>query len=212
MNARLLAWARAVAARHRPGRPILWLFTDLRRLPDPRPAASRLPKGLAGVVLRHDGDPHRAALGRDLARICRARHLMLVVAGDVRLARSLRAGVHLRAGYWPAPLRAGRGMVTSSAHDAAELVRARRAGADLVFLSPAFVTASHPGARGLGPSRWTRLARGAGLAVAALGGIDAGSVRRLPARYCCAIGAIGALAQPDCVAGATVFRKCHPWL
>jgi thiamine-phosphate pyrophosphorylase len=195
MDPQLLSWAYAVAARQRRVRPILWLFTDSRRLPDPRPAAARLPKGLAGVVLRHDGDPQREALGRELARICRARRLALVVAGDVRLARSLRAGVHLRAGRWPGPLRAERGMVTSSAHNAVELVRARRAGAELVFLSPVFATASHPEARALGPLRWERLARCAGLAVAALGGIDAGSVRRLSARHCRAIGAIGALAR-----------------
>ncbi|HEY2616490.1 MAG TPA: hypothetical protein VGI78_04060, partial [Acetobacteraceae bacterium] len=94
MDPRLLSWAHAVAARQGGNRPVLWLFTDSRRLPDPRLAASRLPKGLAGIVLRHDGDPYRAALGHELARICRARRLILVVAGDVRLARSLRAGVH----------------------------------------------------------------------------------------------------------------------
>ena len=60
-----------------------------------------LPRGLAGVVLRHDGEPGRAALGRELAEICRSRRLALVVAGDVRLAAALGAGVHLRAGRWP---------------------------------------------------------------------------------------------------------------
>jgi thiamine-phosphate pyrophosphorylase len=195
MDARLLSWAHAAATRQPRTRPILWLFTDSLRLPDPRPAASRLPKGLAGIVLRHDGDPHRAALGRDLARICRARRLTLVVAGDVRLARSLHAGVHLRAGYWPGPLRVGRRMVTSSAHNATELARARRAGADLAFLSPVFATASHPEARALGPLRWARIARCAGVPVAALGGIDAGLLRRLPRPHCRAIGAIGALAR-----------------
>ena len=145
-------------------------------------------------MLRHDDDPSRSALGRDLARICRARRLVLVVAGDVRLACALRAGVHLRAGRWPAPLRPGRGMVTSSAHDPREMARARRSGAGLAFLSPAFATASHPAARGLGSLRWNRMAAGAGLVVAALGGIDGRAVRRLTRRYCCAIGAIGGLA------------------
>jgi thiamine-phosphate pyrophosphorylase len=194
MDPRLLSWAHAAASRCRSRQPVLWLFTDSRRLPDPRPAAARLPRGLAGIVLRHDDDPSRSALGRDLARICRARRLVLVVAGDVRLACALRAGVHLRAGRWPAPLRPGRGMVTSSAHDPREMARARRSGAGLAFLSPAFATASHPAARGLGSLRWNRMAAGAGLVVAALGGIDGRAVRRLTRRYCCAIGAIGGLA------------------
>ncbi len=145
MDSRLLRWA---YASRRPGSdlPRLWLFTDARRLPDPRPAVARLPRGLAGVVLRHDGEPGRAILGRDLARICRARRLTLVVAGDLRLAALLGAGVHLRAGRWPGILRRHRGVITSSAHDLADLRRARRAGATLAFLSPVFPTLSHPDA------------------------------------------------------------------
>jgi thiamine-phosphate pyrophosphorylase len=189
MDARLIAWARRV---RRNRLPPLWLFTDAQRLPDPRPAAARLPRGLAGIVLRHDGLPDRAALGRDLARICRARCLLLVVAADSRLAAALRAGVHLRAGRWPGPLRPP-GLITSSAHSRVELRRARRAGADLVFLSPAFPTASHPGARGLGPARWARLACGAGLPVAALGGVDASTFNSLPRRLCAGMGGITAL-------------------
>jgi thiamine-phosphate pyrophosphorylase len=103
-------------------------------------------------------------------------------------------GVHLRAGRWPGPLRSGR-LVTSSAHGEAELRRARRAGAAACFLSPAFATASHPGAPALGALRWTRLARQAavtGTVVLALGGIDAKSVRRLPLGPCAGAGAIGA--------------------
>jgi thiamine-phosphate pyrophosphorylase len=173
---------------------VLWLFTDATRLPDPRVAVAHLPKHLCGVVFRHDDQPHRAALGRDLARLCRARGLALVVAGDTRLAVALGAGIHLRGGRWPSPIRVRGRYITSSVHDHTELRRARRAGADLAFLSPAFATESHPGTAGLGPYRWANQARTARLAVAALGGIDGDSVRRLPARLCLAIGAIGALA------------------
>jgi thiamine-phosphate pyrophosphorylase len=173
--------------------PPLWLFTDSRRLPDPRAAVAKLPRGLAGVVFRHDDDPNRAALGRDLARICRARRLLLVVAGDVRLAAALRAGVHLRGGHWPAPFRT-RGFVTSSAHGFPDLRRAARTGASLAFLSPVFATASHPEVRTFGPARWSGLARHAPIAVAGLGGIDGRSIRRLPRTLCRAAGAIGALA------------------
>lgn len=208
MDAGLAAWARAAVAREatrEPSRrlPVLWLFTDRQRLPDPLAAVARLPRGRAGVVLRHDGDPGRAALGRALARVCRARRLVLVVAGDVRLAAALGAGVHLRGGRWPDGGRPGRirrgrpravRLLTSSAHTPAELRRARRAGADLAFLSPAFPTASHPGAPSLGAVRWAALARRAGLPVAALGGVAGGTVRRLPRGLCRAIGAIGGLA------------------
>lgn len=191
VDRRLLAWG----LQRRGPIPRLWLFTDEKRLTDPRASAAALPRGQAGVVFRHDGDPGRAALGRDLARICRARRLVLVVAGDARLAAQLRAGMHLRGGFRPGHVRL-RGFITSSAHSVAELRRAGHAGARLAFVSPAFATESHAGAPGLGALRWAALARQApaGLTVGALGGVDGGSIRRLPARICYSAGAIGALA------------------
>lgn len=195
MDERLVAWARAVKARQRlrTPLPVLWLFTDAARLPDPRGAVARLPAGLCGVVLRHDADPARAILARDLARLCRARRNQLVVAGDGALARAVGAGQHLRGGRrLLMTIRFG-ALVTSSAHGVADLRRAARAGATLAFLSPAFATASHPEAVALGPVRWSSRARQgpAGLGIAALGGIDGGTVRRLPAAR--GAGAIGAL-------------------
>ncbi len=191
----LIAWGRARhASRSARALPVLWLFTDTRRLPDPRPAARRLPAGLSGVVLRHDDHPDRLMIGLDLARICRQRRLALVVAGDSRLAARLGAGVHLRGGFHPGLPRVIRpgALVTSSAHDPAQLRRARLRGADLAFLSPAFPTLSHPGEPALGAARWMIMARQAGLPVAALGGIDGRTIRRL--RHCAGAAAIGALA------------------
>jgi thiamine-phosphate pyrophosphorylase len=175
----------------------LWLFTDARRFADPRPVAARLPRGLAGIVLRHDGEPGRAELGRALARICRERRLALVVAGDLRLAVALRAGWHLRGGRRPGAIaspKPARGqLVTSSAHNPADLRRAARAGAAIAFLAPVFPTASHPGARSLGVVQWSRLAHGVPLVVMALGGVDGRMAHRLPPRVARGAGAIEAL-------------------
>ncbi len=135
--------------------------------------------------------PRRPSLGRDLRRICRDRRLLLAVAGDWRLAAALGAGLHLRAGRRPTAPRSCPAL-TSSAHRRADIVAARRAGAALVFLSPVFATASHPGARTLGAARWNALAQRAGIAVGALGGVDGAGIRRLSGR-CRAAGAIGAL-------------------
>lgn len=192
-----MGWARAVKARRRFPFPSLWLFTDEARLADPLPAARRLPPGLGGVVFRHDGAPDRAGLGRALARICRARRLVLVVAGDARLAAALGAGLHLRRGRRPVARRRP-GLVTASAHDRSELVRAGRAGAELVFLGPAFATlshagGSHAGVRPLGAIRWNALAGRGRLPVAALGGIGGETIRRLP--RAAAAAAISALAR-----------------
>jgi len=201
MDMKLVAWGRAVKARTRARCPVLWLFTDAGRGADPVAAAARLPKGLCGVVFRHDGVANRAVLAARVARVCRARRLGMVVAGDARLAAALGVGIHLRGGRWPGvgrPARRIGGFMTSSAHTVPELRRARLARVDVAFLSPAFATASHPGAAALGPNRWAqRAARGAELrgktAIFGLGGMDGTTARRLPRRMCGGAGAIGAL-------------------
>lgn len=198
MDRRLLDWARAVKQRRRNGLPPLWYFTDVRRCPDSLPVVRCLPPCLAGVVFRHDGIAGRAELGAALARLCRARRIALVVAGDPALASRLRAGLHLRDGRRPgrgAWLRARSALLTSSAHDARGVRRAVEAGAELIFISPAFPTASHPGAGALGPVRWARLAAAARGRAAALGGLDGGTIGRLRGTSCKAIGAVGALSR-----------------
>ena len=173
---------------------MLWLFTDAARLPDPRAAVARLPRGLCGVVLRHDMAPDRRQLGEDLARLCRARRLLLCVAGDAALAARLGAGLHLRDGRRPPGPRCARA-VTSSAHGPADLRRAARAGAALAFLSPVWPTASHPGSAALGLLRWRILAQRAAIPVCALGGVEGLRVAALRGTAVCAgAGAIGALA------------------
>jgi len=195
MDARLVGWARTVKARDRRRAktlPVLWLFTDLRRLPDPVPAIRRLPHGLAGVVLRDDRHPDRLAYGRRIAEACRERRAALAVAGDWRLAARLRAGLHLRSGCRPGTAPRHLRAWTSSAHGPAHLIRARRAGVALAFLSPAFATVSHPGATPLGPLRWALAARRGGGA-AALGGVTGATIVRLPRPLCRGAGAIGSL-------------------
>ncbi|MDE2239093.1 MAG: thiamine phosphate synthase [Rhodospirillales bacterium] len=189
MDSRLIAWGRAVK-RRRVGPPPLWFFTDERRAADPLPIISRLPVGLCGVVFRHDTHPDRAALARRVARLCRARKLKLIIAGDARLAAELGAGLHLRGG---AVLPGGRGVLRSaSAHNAAQMARARRAKVALVFLSPVFPTASHPGANTLGVSGWLKLARQSGqVKPCALGGITGRQAGALGTR-CNGVGAINA--------------------
>ncbi len=190
-----------------PGRavPRLWLVTDARRLPDPLPAAANLPPGSA--VLARDLDP---AVLRAVARLARRRRLVLLVAGDGRLALALGAGLHLPERRPTSGLLAFlaarrrysllRGALLSvAAHGVAGLARARRLRADAVVLSPAFATASHPGAPGLGPLRWGALAARASrrLAVVALGGIAAGTVARLPRRRLAGLAAVAGLGRAD---------------
>jgi thiamine-phosphate pyrophosphorylase len=192
MDLKLLAWGQAVKRRRGARLPVLWLFTDSKRLADPLAAVAELPKGLCGVVLRHKKPGKRAKRARQLAKLCKARRLTLVISGDPRLAAACKAGVHLSRGRWPGVLRCGGRLLTSSAHNAAELLRARRQGAAMVFLSPAFATASHPGQNGLGAAKWSRLAGPKG--AYALGGVNGQTIKNL-GRRAHGAGAISALGK-----------------
>jgi thiamine-phosphate pyrophosphorylase len=167
--------------------PSRWLVTDARRLADPLPAIRRLKRG-DGVLFRHYEWPaaQRLALAQRIAALCRRRGLVLVVAGDARLARAVAAdGLHLPQALIfraAAARRAGLPLITTAAHDAGAIARAARCGADAVLISPVFVTASHPGAAPLGVLRFAQLASDAqrqGLAVYALGGVTPANFARL---------------------------------
>ncbi len=156
-------------------------------MPDPLSAMAVLPRG-SGVVLRHYDAPERAALITAAESLCRARGLLLLVAGNTHLPQGL-----VRPGA-----KQGTSPVTAAAHDAAAIVKAWRAGIQAVFISPVFATRSHPGAEPLGVLRFARLlrlARRHGLRVYALGGIDARSWRRLMPLKPDGYGAIGAFLQ-----------------
>ena len=196
MDARLIARGRRV--KRISGPPPLWLFSDPARMPDLLAVVRALPPGLCGpglcgIVFRHDSAPDRATLGAALAALCRARKITLVVAGDTRLAAALHAGVHLRGGQRHGFLPLSRHvLITASAHNQAQLHRAKRAGAKIVFISPVFPTASHPSAPVLGIYGFQTLARRAGRAKPfALGGIEGNTIRRL-GDSCAGCGAIEA--------------------
>ncbi|MCA3369550.1 MAG: thiamine phosphate synthase [Roseomonas sp.] len=193
------AWGRF--ARPAPsGLPRLWLFSDPARLPDPRAAMQRLPRG-AGVVLRGLAP----GLLKPVARLAKQRGLTLLVAGDGRAALALRAGLHVpdrreSLGLLPfltarraAP---GRFMLSMAAHGGQRgPARTRRLKPDCLFLSPLFPTESHPGAPALGVSRWAAMARGLRKPAMALGGVTPARLGAVP-RCAAGVAAIGGLAPP----------------
>jgi thiamine-phosphate pyrophosphorylase len=181
-----------------PGLPPLILMTDADRLPDPVGAVAALPRGSAVIVRHRDGAALEALAGA-LAGPCRRHGIRLLVAGEARLAWAVGAdGVHLpevlaRRG----PIRRRPGwLVTAAAHSPAALARAAAAGADAALLSPVFTTASHSGTPPLGALLFAAWCRDSPLPVYALGGIDAGSARRLMAATPAGFAGIGGLAGP----------------
>jgi thiamine monophosphate synthase len=173
-------------------------MTDDERLPDPLSAAKTLPRG-SMVVVRARQSSHRAKLARSLQRIARVRSLILLIANDPELADRLGVqGLHLsefnarHACGWRA--RRPRWIITAAAHSFAAGAIARRHGADVIFLSSIFATASHDSRQQLGAARARMMAHQLPLPVYALGGMDWQSATLLKGASFAGIGAIGALA------------------
>lgn len=172
--------------RHPSTLPRLWLMTDERLGEGLWDALERLPRG-SGVIFRNYATPlpeRRTRFARMLA-VAKRRRLVLVRAGHAAMRGEM--GVHNGR---------GRGLRTTAVHDRAEMVAARRAGADLIFVSPVFPTRSHPGARTLGPVRLGLMLRGATSPAIALGGMDARAFRRLRSLGLHGWAAIDGLSKP----------------
>ena len=182
--------------------PSLILMTDSRRLAEPEPVVSRLPRGSA-VILRHYDDPERAALAYRLSVLCRRIGIRLLIAGDGRLATAVSAGgLHLPEALiahaprtWRLWRRPG-WLVTAAAHSPAAMMGAARAGIDAVLLSPVFPTESHPGARVLGPLLFARWASRSPLPVYALGGVSAATIGRITGSAAVGVATVGGLREP----------------
>ena len=167
--------------------PAVWVMTDDQRLSDPESVLATLPRG-TGLILRHYGAQTRTALAQRLATACRQRGLILLIAGDWRLAAKVgAAGVHLpehmaRQGLAPGGRlwrKHAQRLATTAAHNAAGLRRAQTLKASAVLLSPIFATASHPTHTPIGTTRAALLLRGLSTPAVALGGVTAASIKGL---------------------------------
>ena len=156
--------------------PALWLVSDARNDAVLEAALTHLPRG-SGFIFRHFHLPpaQRRARFAALARIARARDHVVILGGAIAQARAWRAD-----GAYGSPLQLARGpqgLRLAAVHSLRELAEARRA--DLVLLSPAFATRSHPGVAALGPLRFRLLAARAQAPVIALGVMNPSTARRL---------------------------------
>lgn len=148
--------------------PRAWLMTDERIGDRLWGAIERLPQGESGIVFRHYSlsPAERARIGLKIVQICRSRAIVLAVASDEDLAAELDAELVHNPRRPPVTL-----PFSKSVHSMKEALAAREEGAALVFISPVYPTASHPGQPGLGARRAIEFARAAGVPAIALGGV-----------------------------------------
>jgi thiamine-phosphate pyrophosphorylase len=189
--------------------PVVHLLTDRRLAPDlpvrAGAALAGLPPGTAAIHLREKdlGGRDLLALARALRAVCRDLGQLLLVNDRLDVAVAAGAdGVHLPAAGVP-PSDARRllpppALVGVSCHSAADVARARDAGASYAFLSPIFDT---PSKRAYGPPLGVgalREAAGLGLPLVALGGVGPDNAASLVAAGARGVAAIRAwLSGPD---------------
>ena len=137
--------------------PTLWLFTDERNDAELEKAIRQLPCG-SGIIFRHYHLPvdERKRRFSEIEKQARRYGHLLLLADTPQVARSWRAqGSHARCSQRSKTL----GHLHSApVHNAREIHKANRNGAMLFFLSPAFPTRSHPGAKSLNRIQVKRLA------------------------------------------------------
>ena len=151
--------------------PLLWLLSDARNDAGLENALRALPEG-SGFVFRHYhlGKEQRRARFDELAKVARGKGHVVILAGDEDWGAD---------GSYGAPGHGGSGLRLLTAHDGDELHAAIVDGADAIFLSPVFPTASHPGAATLGIHGFHVLAQQSPLPVIALGGMTHERAREL---------------------------------
>ena len=128
--------------------PKVWLITDERNDAFLEFAIRKLPKS-SGIVFRHYHLSKAARANRfaALRRLARKHHHLILLADHPALARKWCAdGVHGR--QWKRGETKGL-LHSAPVHNVREIRQARSNGTDIYFLSPVFVTRSHPGAKPL---------------------------------------------------------------
>lgn len=145
-----------------------------------------LAAGIPRVQLRsRDCEPRRwQRLAASAVELCRNAQSEVFINGDIAMAAHLDCGVHLHSMQLhdsecgPAIHRhdqAGR-MLAASCHTSQDLARAQELGCGFVVLGPVQVTATHPGASGIGWDAFSRMREQVSLPIYALGGMRAGDI------------------------------------
>ena len=152
--------------------PNIWLMTDERTDAALDKAVKALPGG-SGIIFRHYHLDRKARRERFLSikHIAKKRGHLVLLADSPSVARRWEAdGVHGR--QWKRTEKSGL-IHSAPVHNLREIMVANQNGADLFFLSPAFMTRSHTGQRPLPHLRLSEMITRCNGPVILLGGMTA---------------------------------------
>ena len=201
--------------------PSLTLITDSSRYPDDllfSVLEKTLSHGVDAVLLREKqlSSAKLLALASRLRELTSAYEAAFYIHTQADIAVAVDAdGVHLASGDmsnipgirgW---LNDANKTVSVSCHSLTEIRMAEQHGADFLFLSPVFPTASHPGAAHLGADTFIDLAAQSSLPVLALGGIDEENCQEIRGHGIAVISALLAADDPA-VTATRLYQQRSP--
>ncbi|MCK5166650.1 MAG: thiamine phosphate synthase [Rhodospirillaceae bacterium] len=165
------------------------LVTDDERMPNPERFLRLLPPK-SMVLLRSKNQENLCRMAVRTIPLAHALGHRVLLAGPLRLARTMGAdGAHLSEAALKrraikdlacGPLPKGF-ILSTSAHGATALIRAKNAKADFAILGVAFASRSHLAAKPLGAIRFQLLANKSPVPIMAIGGINRAKAKRLSA-------------------------------
>lgn len=187
----------------------------------PECVAAALAGGATFVQLREKGQPTEAvaAVGRELAALCRAAGVPFVVNDDVQAALACGAdGVHV--GQSDAACAQARALlgpdaiVGVSASTVEQALAAQAAGADYLGVGAVFPTSTKADAASPGLEGLTAICAAVDIPVVAIGGLHADNVGELAGTGACGAAVVSALFAAEDIEGATreLGRALHATL
>ena len=166
--------------------PNLWLFTDSTKTVNPVALSKNLPKN-SGIVIRSYGAKNKETIIRDVLNMKKRRLFTVLISGKYK--RALNADGNHTPQWTNYPYKT-KNIISISAHSAKDVRKSLNVKADLIFISPVFVSTSHKDNRHLGVIKLGLMAKLFKKPVIALGGINNQNIsllKSLPISGCAGI-------------------------
>ncbi len=164
-----------------------FFFTNRKRCADLSSVIKNLPKNSAIIFREYDLEaPEREKLATEIMQICRKYGHKILIGKNLELARKLRAdGVHF-SDHDQLPLQIlnrknlpQKFILSVACHNFLSVLKLRKLKIDAIFISPIFLTKSHPNAQPLGLQRLSRIILKTKSSIYALGGVNSQNINSL---------------------------------
>ena len=174
--------------------PIMFFFTDRKRIGDVCAVVETLPKNTAIIIREYDlSFDDRYIFAQKISALAKQKGLKILVGKDWELAKKLAAdGVHFSDldQDFMIPKNHQNMILSYSCHHSSSIQKAEKLNADLVFYSPIFASKSHLDEKPAGVDKLRQFVAKSSLPTYALGGINEENIRLLTNTGIAGIGGI----------------------